>query len=148
MATRASSTGTSPDASRYASPEQLRYAGILGTGTLIGFVLLVGAFVAYMSGWMTPVVPPEHLPALWTQPVHHYLAVTGQSTGWSWLSRIDRGDVANLLGIAWLATISVPALLTVMVMALRQGDRRFALLALAEVVVLALAASGILGGGH
>lgn len=145
MATHAS---PSHDSSRYASPEQLRYASILGTGTLIGFVLLVGAFVAYMSGWMTPQVPPEQLMQLWTQPVSHYLTVTGQGTGWGWLARIDRGDVANLLGIAWLATISVPALLTVMVMALRQGDRRFALLALAEVAVLALAASGILGGGH
>jgi hypothetical protein len=134
--------------SRYASPEQLRYAGILGTGTLIGFVLLVGVFVAYMSGWVTPLVPPEQLVTLWKQPVHHYLAVSGQGTGWGWLAQIHRSDVANLLGIAWLATISMPALLVVMTMALRQGDRRFALLALAEVAVLGLAASGILGGGH
>jgi hypothetical protein len=134
--------------SRYASPEQLRYAGILGTGTLIGFILLVGAFVVYLGGWVAPQVQPEELVQLWKQPVHHYLTVTGQSTGWGWLNRIDRSDVANLLGIAWLATISIPALLTVAGMALRQGDRRFALLALAEVAVLGLAASGILGGGH
>ncbi|MEX8501894.1 MAG: hypothetical protein AB3X41_02470 [Leptothrix ochracea] len=132
----------------YASPEQLRYADILGRGTLIGLLGLVVLFGLYTMGWITPHVPLEQLPQLWNLPVRRYLAATGQAPGWDWLHLIHRGDVINLLGIAWLASVSFPALLAILIMSVRRGDRAFALMVALEMGVLALAASGIFGGPH
>jgi hypothetical protein len=54
----------------------------------------------------------------------------------------------GLTGIVILAGCAMPCLLSVARCALRSGDRGFALLCLAQVAVVALAASGRLTAGH
>ncbi len=71
-----------------------------------------------------------------------------RATGWGWLALLRHGDVLNLVGIALLATCSVPCLLRVAPIYARARDRAFVLLCLLEVVVLVVAASGIIGAGH
>ena len=104
---------------QYASPEQLAYASWLDTGMKLGFLLLVGTFVVYLLGLTTPQVPVEQLPKYWTMPVAQYLKAADVHTGWSWLALIGKGDYMNFLGIAVL-----------------------------EIAVLVLAASGLLVVGH
>jgi hypothetical protein len=128
--------------------EQLRYARLLDLGTRLGLAVLVGSFVAYAFGLLPAHVPLEQLPALWGQPVHRYLALTGTPSGWGWLALAHKGDVAGLAGIVILAGCSVVCLLALVPLYLRRGDRRYALLCLAEVLVVLLAASGWLAGGH
>ena len=130
------------------SPEQLRYARLLDWGTRAGLVLLVVAFALYVAGVLPAHVPPQQLPGLWSQPVGAYLAATGTPTGWSWLTHLGRGDMAALLGIAWLAACSVPCLLALLPLAQARSDRWLVALCLAEAVVIATAASGWIAGGH
>lgn len=130
------------------SPEQLRYARLLDWGTRAGLVLLVASFALYAFGVLPSFVPPQQLPQLWSQPVGAYLAATGTATGWGWLAHLDHGDTAALVGIAWLAACSVPCLLALVPLARGRGDTRFVALCVAEVLVIAAAASGLIAGGH
>ena len=128
--------------------EQLRYARWLEWGTRLGMAVLVLSFAAYVSGWLPSTVSPQQLPSLWGQPVESYLQQTSAPTGWAWVWQLHRGDVAALLGIVILAGLSVPALLALVPMAWRAQDRSLLWLCLAEVAVVALAATGWLTAGH
>ncbi|MBL8324490.1 MAG: hypothetical protein JNJ89_05975 [Rubrivivax sp.] len=130
------------------SAEQLRYARLLDWGARAGMVLLVVSFAAYVLGWLPALVPPAELPRMWSQPVGAYLQATGAPTGWGWVTMLGRGDMAGLAGIVLLASCSVPCLLAMVPLARARGDRRFAWLCVAEVGVIALAATGWFGAGH
>jgi hypothetical protein len=128
--------------------EQLRYARLLDLLARIGLALLVASFVVYALGWLPAHVAVERLPELWTLPVVDYLQRTGAPTGWGWLALAGHGDVAGLVGIALLAGCSLPCLLALVPLYLRRGDKALAWLCIAEVAVVLLAASGLLGAGH
>lgn len=129
-------------------PEQRRYATLLEGCTRIGLVLTVLAFAAYVSGAVPVRLEPERLAELWHLPVHEFLRATGGEPGLGWLMQLAHGDVAALAGIAFLAGCSVVPLLDLARLALERGERAFAALGVAEVAVIALAASGWFGGGH
>jgi hypothetical protein len=131
-----------------AAEEQLRYATWLHWGGWMGLLSLVGTFLLYATGMLTPVISFEQLPHVWGLPAAQLLHETGQSAGWAWLRLLDRGDVLNLVGIALLASCSAAPLLAVVPIYLRRGDRVFAILCLLQVAVLVLAASGVVNAGH
>lgn len=128
--------------------EQARYARWLQWGTRVGLALLLLSFAVYLTGLVPSHVPRRHLPELWSLPVGEYLRRTGTSAGWGWLALIGHGDVANLIGIAVLASCSLPALFSLVPLYAARGDRVYAGLCIVEAAVLAFAASGIVGAGH
>jgi hypothetical protein len=128
--------------------EALRYARLLDWGNRVGLALLLVSFVLYGAGALPPHVPLDRLPQLWVHPVERYLALTGSPTGWSWLTQLHRGDLLGLAGIAVLAGCSVVCLVAVALVYRRSGDRIYPLLCAAEIAVLLLAASGLIGAGH
>lgn len=128
--------------------EQLRYASMLDWGTRIGLVVLLISFAAHVTGALTPQVPLERLPQLWTQPVGRYLIDANMPTGWGWLALLHRGDMLGLAGIAILAGCSIFCLLALVPLYWARGDKAFVAICLAEVSVVFLAASGWLVGGH
>jgi hypothetical protein len=128
--------------------EQLVYATMLGWSTRAGLLVLLLSFAAYVSGMSPSFVPLDRLPALWSLPVSQYLAETGTPTGWGWLALLRSGDVQGLAGIVILAGCSVPCLLALVPLYAARRERAFVAVCLAEVAVVALAASGLLAGGH
>jgi hypothetical protein len=132
------------------SHEQLRYARLLEWGARVGLWLLVGSFALYMTGILPSHVSPQRLPELWSLPVHSYLQLSGAPVGWNWLSQLTHGDMAALSGVAWMAACSVPCLLSLLPLAVsrQRGDTALAALCVAEVLVIAVAASGWITGGH
>lgn len=128
--------------------EARRYAFLLDWGTRIGLLALVIGFAAYMSGLLTPHVPLDQLPGVWNLPVNTFLRRTGTPTGWGWLDLAHKGDLSNLVGIALLAGCSLPPLLGLIPLYLRQRDFVYAGICALIVIVLVLAASGLLTGGH
>lgn len=133
------------------SAEQQRYATLLEWCTRVGLGVTVLAFIAYAAGLAPSGVPVARLAQLWTMPAAQYLQATGGTTGWSWLAQLwqeGHADLAALAGVALLAGCSVVPLLALVPLYLRRGDRAFAALCLAEVAVIALAASGWISGGH
>jgi len=130
------------------SLEQLLYARLLDWGARLGFVLLLVGFAVYVFGWADALVPLEQLPQLWNQPADVFRQRTGMPDGWDWLALVHKADVANLVGIALLAGCSLPPLLATMGLYLKQREWAPALLCAGVVVVVLLAASGLLGAGH
>jgi hypothetical protein len=141
-------TNTSAESTQLQKAEALRYALLLDWGTRLGLVVLVLGFAAYVFGFITPLVSLDQLPQLWNKPVAVYLKATGTPTGWGWLGLAGKGDMLNLVGIAILAGCSLPPLLGLIPLYIKRRDYAYAVLCAAIVLVLVLAASGILSGGH
>jgi hypothetical protein len=135
-------------AKEYATEEQQLYAGILDIGMKIGLAILVVTFSLYMFGVMKPHVPVEQLPQYWSMSVHDYLQATDIGIGWSWVGNLGKADMLNFIGIAFLAGVTIICYLAIVPSLLRKKDTAYVVLALLEVAVLVLAASGILKAGH
>jgi hypothetical protein len=115
----------------------------------VGFLALLASFAVYVSGAVSPHIPVTDLPRYWSLPVKEYLAATGLHGGWSWLHLLGKGDFMNFVGIALLSSVAIVCYAAITPIFLRKKDRTYAWLAVAEVAVLVLAASGILKtGGH
>lgn len=129
--------------------EQLAYAQVLDRGMKLGLVLILVTFALYVTGLVRPHIPVEELPRYWSMPVKEYLAATGIHTGWSWIHMLGKGDFLNFLGIAFLSAVAIVCYVAVAPIFFRKKDRIYGWLAIIEVSVLVLAASGLLKvGGH
>ena len=124
-------------------PVQRAYARWLRWGTRVGVAVLVGGFAAYLLG-VVPHVPIEHLPALWERPASEYLGSTGLRPGWHWASLVHRSDMLVVAGIAILATCSIASLVAAIRAFHAQRERAFVAICVVQIVVLVLAASGLL----
>ena len=136
--------------------EQLVYAKVLEIGMYIGLVILFITFALYVFRVVTPAVPLEQVSNYWSHGVHEYLEAVNDDflhmehppTGWAWVNLLDKGDFLNFVGIAILAGISILCYLAIVPTLLRKKDNAYLAMAILEVLVLSLAASGILAVGH
>ena len=132
-----------------ASPAQLRYADTLFYGALLGFVAMLVTYTLYVLGVLTPQIPLEEMPRLWSQSAAAYRAAGNIPQGWGWLALVGKGDMCNFIGIAFLAALTIICFVQLAIGLLRQKQWIMAIIAILEVLVLSLAASGVLvAGGH
>ncbi len=132
-----------------ASPAQLHYANTLFYGAVIGFVLMIVTYCLYISGIVEPLIPLEELPKLWTHDAAHYREVANIPQGWGWLGLVYKGDICNFIGIVFLALLTVICFLQLAWNLFKHKEKLMGCIAIAEVVVLTLAASGVLvSAGH
>ncbi len=132
-----------------ATEEQIVYAKLLDIGMKAGLLSITVTFIIYLSGILTPHIPISDLPKYWGMPVREYLTATGIHTGWSWLGMLGHGDFLNFLGIAFLAGVTIVCFIRIIPVLFRKKDTVYGIFAIIEVLVLVLAASGILkAGGH
>jgi hypothetical protein len=135
-------------ASVEATPEQLRYAGMLEKGMYLGLALLLLTFAIYVFGIMDPYLPLEELPTHWSKGVHEYLTEAQIEPGWAWISMLRYGDFLNFIGIALLAGITVLCYAVIIPILLKKKDLVYTVLVVLEILVLLVAASGIIEIGH
>ena len=128
--------------------DQQVYARWLDWGTRISLALLVAAFLAYVFGLTPAALPLAEMPRFWRLPLERYLALSGSPTGWGWLAMLDKGEYQNLIGVALLGLVTVACYLRVLPLLLARRERLQAAIVAAQVLVLLLAASGLLAGGH
>ncbi len=129
--------------------EQLEYASVLDVGMKLGLLLLLVTFAIYVLGVLTPHIPVDDLPKYWSLPLKKYLAATGIHPGWGWVHMLREGDFLNFIGIAFLSGVTILCFLKVIPIFFRKSEFVYGWLAVLEVLVLVLAASGVLrGGGH
>ncbi|MEE8328618.1 MAG: hypothetical protein V3R54_01665 [Thermodesulfovibrionia bacterium] len=132
-----------------ATEEQILYANILNKGMLIGLLGLIITFVIYASGILPPKIPLGEVQKYWVMPVSDYLEKSGIQAGWAWLGNLGHGDMLNFLPIAFLSMLTIFCYLAIIPGLLRKKDTAYVVLAIIEVIVLTVAASGILStGGH
>jgi len=123
--------------------EQDEYAHWVEWGTRAGLAALVAGFLAYVLEVVEPLVPHGRLPELWHLPVEHYAAQTGAPRGWDWVAQPGWGESLCMVGIALLALVTLACYLRLVVSYLRAGARLRTALALAQVLVLLAAISGL-----
>jgi hypothetical protein len=68
-------------------------------------------------------------------------------TGWSWMRLLGYGDFLNFLPIAILSGITILCYIVITPGLFARKDKAMAIMAIAEAVILALAASGLLSVG-
>lgn len=130
-------------------PEQVLYARVLEKGMIIGLMLLILAFLIYASGIVKPYIPKSDMSQYWSQSVGEYLHKANVETGWKWLGMLRYGDFLNFIPIAILASTTLVCFLFIIPGLWKRNDKAYAVFAMLEVLILAVAASGILGtGGH
>lgn len=133
---------TQPKQDPLREPWPHTYANWMRAGVVVGLTLLVASFVVYIVRLLPPSVPHEQLPSLWSLPVKEYLARTGAPSGWSWVRRLHQGDVLNFLGVAALSTVTLACYARIIMPLLKSGERILAAIAIAQVLVIAIAATG------
>jgi len=132
-----------------ATEEQVLYAKILNIGMLVGLAGLVVAFIIYCTGILEPLIPLEKVQTYWILSVHEYLEQSGIQAGWAWFGNLQFGDMLNFLPIAFLSLLTIVCYIAIIPGLIRKKDTAFVVIAILEIIVLAVAASGILGtGGH
>lgn len=127
-------------------PEQHIYARWLAAGSRLSFGLLVATFIIYLAGLVPALVPVAELSRYWGLSAARYAAATGTPTGWRWVELIGRSDIMNLVGIVCVALVTPLCFARLVLEFVRQRERTFAAIALMELWILVLAASGIAAG--
>lgn len=132
-----------------ASAEQVTYANILFYGSWAGILIMVITYLVYVLGAMAPHIPLEEVPHYWGMSADQYLHEADIGAGWAWAALLGKGDFFNFLGIAFLGVLTIIGYLTLIPAYFKRQDLAYGTIAILEVLVLVLAASGILGsGGH
>lgn len=132
-----------------ASSEQLTYANILNKGMIIGILALLVTYAIYLAGVLPTFIPVEDVPKYWGKSVKTFTHDLGAPLGWGWLRMIGTGYYVNFIGIVILAAISIFCYIAILPGLARKKDTPLVVIVILEVLVLVLAASGILkSGGH
>lgn len=131
------------------SEEQIAYATILDWGMKFGLVFIIITFAVYILGILPSYIPVEDLPKYWKLNVHKYLELTGIQSGWAWIKLISKGDFLNFLSIGFLAALTIICYIRIFPIFLKKKDILYVILTLLQILILILAASGLLKvGGH
>ena len=139
-----------------ANADQLLYASILAKGMYLGLGILLVTFTLYLTGILQPGVPIEELPRLWTLSAHEYLVAVNEEflhrpeliVGWNWVGVLGLGDYLNFIGIALLSAVTVICYIGILPSLFRKKDWIYGTIAVLEVLILSLAASGFIAVGH
>jgi len=132
-----------------ATEEQVLYANILNMGMLVGLAGLAVTFILYGSGILEPQIPLDQVQTYWILSVNEYLQQSGMQAGWAWFGNLQFGDMLNFLPIAFLSLLTIVCYIAIIPGLIRKKDTAYVVIAVLEIIVLTVAASGILGtGGH
>ena len=130
-------------------PEQIAYANLLFIGAWVGILIMIITYFLYIGGVLSPHVEVSLITQNWDKGVDEYLQITNSPHGWKWLSLLTKGDFLNFVGIVLLAIMTIICYLLLIAGYKKRKDWIYFFIAVMEVVVLVVAASGILGaGGH
>jgi hypothetical protein len=132
-----------------ASEEQVLYASVLMLGVLAGLAIMGLTYFIYLTGILPAHVDMNYLPQVWGKNVNEYLHLTHTPHGWEWTGLLMKGDFLNYIGFVLLGLMTVVCYLVLVRGYMRQKDWTYTAISVLEILVLCVAASGMLGsGGH
>ncbi len=132
---------------REITPRRRAYADWMEIGTRCGAAGIAMAYVGYVTGLIPPHVPIPRIAAHWHLPAGELAAACGFYRGPSWLLAFREGDYLTLILLAFLATVTVWSFIRLLPFLLRARDVPMIAVTLAQLTILALAASGLFSGG-
>ena len=110
---------------------------------LSGLILSVLVFLLYAFGLLPTDQPASASPDHWGASAAEYREESGRSYGPGWFLHIGDGAVAAAAALAFLAASALPALIALSAVFFRRGEKLYARLCLAAVLVLASAVAGL-----
>ncbi len=130
-------------------PEQITYANLLFFGAWTGIAVMVVTYILYAFSIVSPHSDIMVIVQNWGLSVDELIKLTHSPRGWGWINFLDKGDFLNYLGLTFLAVLTIFCYMFLIVGYRKRKDWTYFIISLLEVVVLVVAASGILGtGGH
>ena len=130
-------------------PEQRGlYANILFYLNLIDLFVLLTGFTLYLTGVITPILPLEELPRFWSLSLNEYMEKSNMPTGWQWISYIGYGDIAPMLGIAVLASVTFMCYFVLLFKFFKRGVKTFVLIVSVELLLILFSASNLVQVTH
>jgi len=131
------------------SKEQIIYANLLLIGMLAGIVIMTITYTIYVTGLLPSHVDMSLIATNWGKNIHEYQEITQSPHGWGWLYLLGKGDFLNFIGFTLLGTLTIFCYLVLVKGYLREKNWIFLVISVLEIIVLSMAASGLLGsGGH
>jgi hypothetical protein len=120
------------------------YARVLDVVSAVALVLVVAAFVLYVTGLLPARVTPERAAESWHLSAAEMRARGGSVGRWQGMLPLSAGDAFSLATLALLASGSLLCLLRILPVLVRTRRRALAAVVAMEIAILVLAASGIL----
>lgn len=131
-----------------ASNEQKLLSSLFDVLSKIALVGLVVTFILYILDKPKALVSAKIVSHFWGMRVGDYLKTVHLGAGWSWACHLAHSDMMAFAAIAFLCLISAICYATMVFIFLKKKDTIYAVLSTGIVVVLLVAASGILSRGH
>lgn len=130
-------------------PEQITYANLLFFGAWTGIAVMVVTYILYAFGIVSPHIDIMVIVQNWGISVDELIKLTHAPRGWGWIKLLNKSDFLNYLGLTFLAVLTIFCYMFLIVGYSKRKDWTYFIISLLEVMVLVVAASGILGtGGH
>lgn len=139
---------TNQESAAQANEMQVRYAEVLHWIAMIGFGLLLLTFFIYISGILPSLVPPEKVPQMWHMEAEEYVKVNHIPIGWKWIFSLGHGDILAFASLIFLAAGTIFCFIITLFSFLKRREFIYSAIIAAEILVLLLAASGLVSGGH
>ena len=108
---------------------------------------LLATYALYVTGLLEPQIPLDQMHTVWTHSAAEYRALGHIPQGWGWLALLNKGDICNFVGIVILAGMTIICFAQLALSLARRKEWLMFWIATAEVIVLLLAASGVLVAG-
>lgn len=131
----------------YADSIQKRYAGIIARLVAVGLAVLAAAFVLYASGLLPSSPPIEDMPELWHLDAPGLAERLDRPAGWGWIAGLGDGQTLAFAALVLLAATSIVALAVIGVTFVKNRSFAYATIVALQLVVLLLAASGLIRAG-
>lgn len=131
--------------------EQMVYATLLSFGVKTSLQALTLALVVYVSSIFFSFAKNMNAVPYWHLPLNQYHSAVGLQIhgGWMWVTQLPPLELLSLTTVIYLASITIFCYMKIIPVFLKSKDYVYTILATAEVLVLLLAASGVLNvGGH
>jgi len=129
------------------APTQKRYARVLLWVAAAGQIALFAGYVVYLTGLLPPRVPPQRIAQEWHLSAPEFTRKLELQSGWSWVRHIGSGDVVSYATVVFLALGTNICLLVAAASYIREKNRKYAVIVMLQIVVLLIAASGLVTAG-
>jgi len=126
---------------------QLVYASLLVWFVRIALVALFTTFILYATGIVSSAIRISDVPTHWHLSAREYALATQTEGGWSWILSLDQGRTLSLASLVLFPAGTMVLTAIAIGLYIRSRLPVYAAITFLQVVVFAVAASGILASG-
>ncbi len=127
---------------------QLVYSRVLHWTSTFGIAFVAVAFAVYVFELLPLKVSIQDIVHNWHLGAGELNQTFKLPTGWGWISDILKGDILSFASIVYISGVTIICLAAVIAVFLEEKNMIYAIIAILQILVLVVAASGFVGAGH